>query len=216
MSDWVTLQNALNLTLRPIDAWPGKSRYDREPGPFSAPLKDTLTTLKRELAALIAKNIVLQIAFRESDFRLDGLPRANAIATHPGVILTFDSKHGPLRFYFDRFTKWSNNLRAITMHLEHLRLAGLYGVGMDGQQYKGWQALPESADDDSTFLSAADAAEWVAAKSDVRGDYALPELRTKAYRTAAAILHPDNKQSGSHEMFVRLQQAKSVLEGRPE
>jgi len=213
MSDWVTLKNALGVTLRPIDDWPGKHRHSREKGPFSASLKDTLTTLKRDLSALKAKNIVLQIALREGDFRLDGLPRAGAIATHPGVILAFDSKHGPLRLYFDAFTRWENNLRAIAMHLEHLRLAGLYGVGTDGQQYKGWQALPPPGKDEAAFLTKLEAAEWLTSKSGVSGDYSDPAIVQRAYRVASAKLHPDV--GGSHEGFVRLGKARELLEARP-
>ena len=113
MSDWQTLRDDLKLTLRPIDHWPGKLRFRRERSPFSAPMKDTLAKIKRELSALSAQAIVLEISLRTQDFRLDGLPRAGAIATHPGVILSFRSKYGPLRFAFDRFDKWTENLRAI-------------------------------------------------------------------------------------------------------
>ena len=223
MSDWVTLQNALGLSLRPIDQWPGKPRGDRERSPYSAPFKDTLATLKRELLALQAREIVLQLALREQDFRLDGLPRANAIATHPGIILAFGSRHGPLRLYFDRFTKWDHNLRAVAMHLEHLRLAGLYGVGTDGQQYKGWQALPPPEPDGIT--DAADITDaWAAAQflagqlftSDLDRSNANKVILTNAgmaqdaYRKAAAKLHPDT--GGDHEAFVRLQLAKELLD----
>lgn len=142
MADWVTLKNKLGLTLRPIDQWPGKLTYARATSPYSAKINDTLNVLQRELRELRAKNIVLEIAIREKDLRLDGLPRAGALASHPGIILSFESKHGPLRLPFDGFRNWEHNLRAIAMHLEHLRLAGLYGVGHDGEQYRGWAALP--------------------------------------------------------------------------
>lgn len=111
MSDWVTLKDVLGLTLRPVDVWPGTLRGDRDRSPYSAPLKDTLKVLRRELVALSAKDVVLQIALREQDLRLDGLPRAGAIASHPGVILAFGSRHGALRLFFDRFTRWDHNLR---------------------------------------------------------------------------------------------------------
>ena len=210
MSDWVSLKESLGLSLRPIDNWPGKPRYDREMSPYSAPFKQTLATLKKELSALSAKNIVLQVALRDQDLRLDGLPRAGAIATHPGIILAFDSKHGPLRLYFDRFTKWDQNLRAVALHLEHLRLAGLYGVGTDGQQYRGWQALPANADVDSALKSKMQAAEWLLMHSGVSGNYDRPEVRAEAYRKAQARLHPDA--GGSHEEFLRVAEAKKILE----
>ncbi len=224
MSDWLTLKNALNLTLRPIQDWPGKPHpAGRERGPFTAPMKDTLTTLKRELAALSAKNIVLQIALREQDLRQDGLPRAGAIATHPGIILAFDSRHGPLRLYFDSFTRWENNLRAVAMHLEHLRLAGLYGVGTDGQQYRGWMALPDySSPDISIGAQTPEAAALLIGEaiarhalsneitvSDILRD---PKKRDRAFRIASSLAHPDNSVTGDQEQFLRLQQAKALLD----
>ncbi len=218
MSDWVTLKNTLDISLRPIDQWPGKPRYDRDLGPFSAALKDTLAVLRRELSALSAKNIVLQIALREQDLRQDGLPRAGAIATHPGVILAFDSRHGPLRLYFDRFTKWQNNLRAVAMHLEHLRLAGLYGVGTDGQQYKGWQALPDARGGAGDPAAAAlligellvghPLSETISV-DDIMRD---AEKRNRAYRVASARVHPDNPATGDTERFLQVRQAKELLD----
>lgn len=218
MSDWLTLKNALNLTLRPIQEWPGKPRHDRERGPFSAPMKDTLTVLRRELAALDAKNIVLQIALREQDLRQDGLPRAGAIATHPGIILAFDSRHGPLRLFFDSFTRWEYNLRAVAMHLEHLRLAGLYGVGTDGEQYRGWMALPDAPrealtpDAAALLIGEAIARHPLSSEvtvSDIRHD---PKKRNRAFRVASSIAHPDNAATGDQEQFLRLQRANALLD----
>jgi len=205
MSDWVTLQESLGLKFRPIDTWPGKLTYDRLPSPFSAPLKDTLAKLKRELTALKARDIVLQIAIREQDLRLDGLPRANAIATHPGIMLSFTCPHGPLRLSFDGFNKWQHNLRAIAMHLEHLRMAGLYGVGRAGEQYRGWAALP--APTDGEFSNVMDAAVWLSTVSGVSASGIVTDevLRKQAYRTAASRLHPDI--GGSAEAFRKLQKA---------
>ena len=208
MSDWVSLKDALGLTLRPIDVWPGKPRYDRSLSPFSAPFKDTLAKLKRELSMLNARNIVFQVALREQDFRLDGLPRADARATHPGVILAFTSKHGPLRLIFDGFTKWQDNLRAICLHLENLRHAGLYGVGTDGQQYKGWAALP--APEPDGFATAEEAARWLTEVSGYVVSLPISSVGLDiAYRHAARKLHPDA--GGNHEAFVKLQKAKELL-----
>jgi hypothetical protein len=213
MSDWVTLRDTLGLTLRPSDVWPGKPTVSREAGPFSAPLKDTLAVLKRELSALSAKQIVLQVAFRESDLRLDGLPRAGAIAMHPGVMLAFDSRHGSLRLFFDGFTKWQSNLRAIAMHLEHLRRAGLYGVGRDGQQYAGWTALPAP-----NAPPGVDPRRWAArivaacaggGPSMVEAILERHDARDYYYRMAARHVHPD--QGGDHERFVQLQHAMELL-----
>lgn len=40
-----------------------------------------------------------------------------------------------------------------------------------------------------------------------------PQRRKNAYREAARRLHPDNKATGNHELFVKLQEAMEVLEG---
>lgn len=208
MSDWVTLRDTLGLQLRPIDAWPGRLTGDRQVSPFSAPLKDTLGMLRKELRELRAKDIILQIALRPQDLRLDGLPRAGVNTTHPGVILTFDSKHGTLSLSFDKFRRWEHNLRAIAMHLEHLRMAGLYGVGRSGEQYKGWARLEAPKPAQEGFASPLDAARWLEKIGGYGPAEALltnPALRQKGYREAVRKVHPDV--GGSHEDFVRLQQA---------
>jgi hypothetical protein len=227
MSDWATLRDQLNLTLKSIDTWPGTPTpaWNRERGPFSAGLKDTLSTLRKELNALRATAIVLQIAIRPEKLRLDGLPRAGATAEHPGVILAFDSKRGPLRIWFDRFTRWESNLRAIAMHLEHLRMAGLYGVGEDGQQYRGWTALPpgppvppqRGTQEYSTALYAA-----VRRLQEAAGRESTPENRALAandadearrlIRAAQAATHPDA--GGSDDSFTAIQPAIDTLKER--
>jgi hypothetical protein len=220
VSDWQTLRDKLNLKLRPIDVWPGAVRRQRTASPFSAGLGDTLSTLSKELRALNAATIVLQIAIREGDLRLDGLPRANAIAEHPGIILTFQSKHGPLRLAFDGFPKWQHNLRAIAMHLEHLRLASLYGVGNDGEQYKGWTALPPPPPKPDAMIDfprdPVDAARYLWAvtglgfiSEDVQRALRDPEEARKLVRSAQQKAHPDL--GGKPETFRRVQSAAEIL-----
>jgi hypothetical protein len=55
-------------------------------------------------------------------------------------------------FVSDRFADWQQNLRAIALGLEKLRLVDDYGiVAEEGQQYTGWLKLPEaSAIDEAT------------------------------------------------------------------
>jgi hypothetical protein len=101
-----------------------------------------MALLARELRQLGAKNIVVQAAVTDADIRLDGKLRANAYPEHPGVILTFDSKFGPLSYPCDRFTTYQDNLRAIALALEALRKVDRYGVTKRGEQYTGWKAIP--------------------------------------------------------------------------
>ena len=212
MSDWQAIRDTLGLQIRPIDVWPGK-RHSPVTSPFSAPLKHTLQTLKRELRELRAKNIVLQVAFKPAHLRMDGLPRSGATAEHPGVILSFDCRHGSLRLYADRFTRWDYNLRAIADHLEHLRHAGLYGVGEDGQQYQGWAQLPAGTGGGDPIQDAArliaeyapDEDPAVLAMEIVR----QPNTFVSCYRNAVRHAHPDV--GGSHDEFLRLEQAAELI-----
>jgi hypothetical protein len=41
-----------------------------------------------------------------------------------------------------RCVKWTDNVHAIALTLERLRLADLYGVTSRGEQYAGWKMLP--------------------------------------------------------------------------
>lgn len=136
----------LGVTFRPIDEWPGEPTRGRQRSPFSSRLSDTVSLLARELRALNAKKIIVQVALGENDIRIDGFPKANRSAGHPGVILAFESKHGPLKFAVDRFWGWEENLRAIALGMESLRRVDRYGVTRRGEQYTGWKALPRSTD----------------------------------------------------------------------
>lgn len=151
MTDWPS-----NLTVAPIREWPGALTATRKPAPFktnefdsyrrrSTPLATTLALLDRELRMLHATNTEMLVAIAPADFRLDGKPRAQAKTEHPGVILSFDSKHGHLSYPCDTFTTWQDNLRAIALALEALRKVDRYGVTAHGEQYRGFLALEATA-----------------------------------------------------------------------
>ena len=132
----------MDFTHRPIETWPGPMTAHRVRSPFFASWGSTMKLLERELRFLGAKKVVLQEALLNQDIRLDRKPKANAKAAHPGVILSFDSKHGPLNYPCDRFDSWDDNVRAIALSLEHLRAVDRYGVTRSGEQYRGWARLP--------------------------------------------------------------------------
>jgi hypothetical protein len=136
----------LNVVFRPIDKWPQEFSRHRRRAPFRAQLSATVALLARELRMLNAKRVVLQIAIGESALRHDGLPYADARTEHPGVILAFESKWGPLKYATDEFSSWQENLRAIALAMEALRKVDRYGVSKRGEQYTGWRALPVSTD----------------------------------------------------------------------
>jgi len=191
MSDWSRLSGSRWLRARPLTTWPGREmtpRADRRRSPFSAPFGDTTVLLRRELDHLGARKAVLELAIEERDIRVDGLPRAAARAAHPGVVLSFDTLHGSLRYAVDRFTSWQDNLRAIALGLESLRRVDRYGMSGDGQQYRGWLAL-EAGDSD-----------LVARGRDLIAHHGSVSAAVKA-------THPDT--GGSADDFAAVQAARN-------
>lgn len=128
--------------VRPITLWPHAETRHRRPAAFSAGWSATVDLLEREIGNLGARHAVIQLAVTEEDIRLDGQIRANARPSHPGAIVSFDSRHGPLEYATDVFTHWQDNVRAIALGLEALRKVDRYGIAKRGEQYRGWKALP--------------------------------------------------------------------------
>ncbi len=97
----------LKLKIRPIEGWPGEATRSRKHSPFRSGYKDTLGLLERELNALHARNVVVQLAVRESEIAIDGNLKAYAKPEYPGVILAFEwwkptgksNERGPLGIY---------------------------------------------------------------------------------------------------------------------
>jgi hypothetical protein len=208
----------------PIRAWPGAETEKRRASPFRAAwarpqrwgATSTLDLLNREIKHLTAENVLLQMALEDHEIRLDGRHRANASPRHPGVILTFDSAHGPLSYPCDAFHDWQANVHAIALALEALRKVDRYGITKRGEHYTGWRQLPP-AGGTTASMTARTAAEIVCDLApgwdpDESADDVLcvrPAYRD-AYRDAAREHHPDR--GGSTERFQLLQQARRVLD----
>jgi len=131
----------IQATFRPIDTWPGPRTPYPQRSRFGAPLSQTYELLDRELSKLGARSIVIQLALREDQIRLDGWPRSGVTPEHPGVVLAFESKFGPLKYATDTFDRYGDNLRAIALGLESLRRVDRYGITKRGEQYSGWKQL---------------------------------------------------------------------------
>jgi len=231
----------LDYTVRPIEAWPGKLRdqTERLPSPFKAGWSDTLEVLRREVDHLRGERVVLQIDVRERDVRIDGQLRADARPGHPGVILSFDSLHGPLRFATDLYRNgygadrydsrlgWRGNLRAIALGLEGLRKFDRYGITRGGEQYTGWKQLGSGiAVAAQSTMTPAEAAAVIVDLAGHRfhggdvGDAVEAVLSvleggsaypyTAACRDAARASHPDT--GGTVEQFQAYEEAKGVLD----
>lgn len=199
----------------PIEQWPGKKRqrHQQKCAAFKASYLQTLDKLESELEKLRASNILIQAYFTHAQVRNDGWPKTAAVPSESGVVLSFDSPKGPLSFPCDTYQTYDDNLRAIALSLEALRAVDRYGVTQGNEQYKGWARI-EAPKPGRTWESAEMAARFIADHADgVTTDEVLNirDMRTYAYRRAAAKLHPDNQQTGSHDGFVKLQAALARL-----
>lgn len=195
------------LRFRPLDSWPRERRSSHDRSPFSATWISTVELLERELTQLGASNGVILVDCSELDIRLDGTyPKADARVGYPGVVVAFDSTHGPLKYVADRFRAWQDNVRAIALGLEALRKVDRYGITSRGEQYTGWAALPAGeGSGPSTF---AEAVAFVAEHSGSTEEQVTASPRT-AWLVAAKRLHPD--QGGDADLFRQLQRARELL-----
>ncbi|MGW8935468.1 molecular chaperone DnaJ [Gordonia terrae] len=191
-----------NMTVRPIQSWPGELTSSRRRAPFRASWSDTIELLRRELRAINARDVVLQVAMQEKDFRIDGYPRAQAKAAHPGVILSLQSDVGPLSWPCDTFDVWQDNIRGIALSMEALRKVDRYGVTKRGEQYTGWQQLPAGGGEATSSVEHATTVirEYGGADVDLE----------KAYRRAQFATHPD-RNGDSRVLWNAIEAAAEVL-----
>lgn len=215
---------ALNYQFRPLENWPRRIN-PRKRATFRSTWSDTLKLLERELSKLQAKNIVIQADCTEDDIRNDGMLRANAKIKSPTVILSFQSKFGPLSYPCETYNDWQDNVRAIAKSLEALRSVDRYGVTRRAEQYKGWAKLPgpENTSTDTCwsyqpkqtqpeFTLVSDAADFLANETESHRAFELLKdinLAEDAYRTAVKKHHPDA--GGDPAMFKRATAAIEFL-----
>lgn len=211
---------SLAITFRALTVWPGKPtpRGLRRPSRFDTPWGKTIDLLERELEHLRARNVVIEADCPPSEIRIDGHLRANAKLNGPGVVISFDSAKGPLRFPCDTFTDWQANVRGIALGLEALRAVDRYGVTQHAEQYKGWTALPDKTTEQKTKRQLA--AEWMVQQLFQAGDKCPPtvdkilsddEMRRWVYKQLAVQLHPD-RSSDDGQNFRKLQDYMTAFE----
>lgn len=197
----------------PIQQWPGKPTRSPEKARFTSGYRESLDLLDKELAQVNARNVIVQAYFERHQLRGDGWPYSNARPSQSGLIVSFTSNKGALSFPCDKYTSFDDNLRAIALSLQALRAVDRYGVTQRAEQYQGWAQIEAPKPE---VMTAEDAARFVSVAA-----YGTPrftteivsdtEARKKAYRSAAAMLHPDNQDSGHAELFKQLQEAMAVL-----
>lgn len=201
----------IEYIFRPIDKWPReltkkRSRYSR----FDTSFDRNVRQLAAEVEKAGGRRVVIQLALEFGQIRRDGLPYSDAKPKHPGVIVSFDGKHGPVKMPCDAFEDWRDNLRAITLTLEHLRGIDRYGVSTHGEQYRGWTALPPAPGTEPE-MTATEAAEFLASQTFIGAQWILDtrDAFDQAYRNVAKKLHPDV--GGDEELFKKLQKAAALI-----
>lgn len=204
---------SVSITFRSISTWPDKSTpaIQRKRSPFQATWAKTIDLLEDELGRVDAKNVVIEVDCDPSEIRIDGHLRANAKLRGSGVVVSFDSPKGALRFPCDRFDDWKANVRGIALSLQALRTVDRYGVTQLAEQYKGWTALPDTRNEQKSKQQAA--AEWMVQRLHANTVGVVPSVqeiignedcRRSAYKTLAAMMHPD-KTGGDDTYFRELQ-----------
>ena len=185
---------------------PGRFVNGKWVGQTPMPLSQTVEDLGRELRALRAKDAELLVVLEPSQFRIDGKPRANVTPEHPGVIPSFDMPGiGRVSYPCDKYTRWEDNLRAIVLALEALRLVDRHGVTRRGEQYRGFLALEATAAP-AGFATTEEAISFLLKVSDLHG--AEVDI-SRALRIAQRNTHPDH--GGDAAIFQRVSLAEAKL-----
>lgn len=203
----------MQYQFRPIHEWPGPKTAVRKKSPFDVSWNRTLQDLDRELRHLGAEGLIIQAACRDQDIRLDGMLRSDAKLSWPGVILSFDSKHGPMSYPCDTYVDFTANVRAISLTLTALRAVARYGASQRNEQYKGWARLeaPRAQPNINTAQWAMNTICSIVGVGELNLSTNPPRTSVEdLYRRAVFATHPD--QGGNPEDFRKVQEAKSVLD----
>lgn len=200
----------------PLAKWP------QEPTPsakrqsrwsFRNDYSDTLDILRGELSKLGSDEVLIEGFWLPGDIRQDGQPRKNARPpVSPGVVVSFDSIHGGMRYLTDVYELWEHNVRAVALGLGALRAVNRYGISHRAEQYRGFAALGAANGTPMAFTSATSAeAKLVNLVQQMAGDDSdVHTLDARSlYRRALKVAHPD--QGGSRELLDAVRDAGQAL-----
>lgn len=224
------------LVFRPLLRWTDPVTEHKVDSPFKAGWAATTELLRREVDMLTDTDheCVIEVDTAPGNIRNDGGMRGDAKVLTDGVVVSFDSRFGPLRYATDTFRRaswqssrmpgWQCNVRAIALALEALRRVDRYGVTRRGEQYTGWAALGSgipmpapkmTVDEAARLLHDAAAPDSLEVPYTALIGFGNERVVKLAYRAAAKLCHPDNG-TGDDEMFKRVTEARDLLlGGRP-
>lgn len=207
------------IVFRPLPAW--TDHVSKPIGhPFRASWLATTNLLEREVEQLNGRfasvEVVLQVQASDYYMRKDGGIKADAKVTGDGVVVSFDSIHGPLRYACDSFSGsswrglagWQANVRAIALTLEALRKVDRYGSSHRGEQYTGFAALPSG--EPVEYPMTIERARLILSGYDDDTDPGRTVSWQSLYRRAALATHPDR--GGDPAEFARVQAAYELLD----
>ena len=178
------------IPVRPLTHWPGPRTNARVRSRFDSSWSSTRGLLDHELRQLGAQRPVMHLDVTESEIRRDGQVRANSRPRSPAVRLLFDLPDGTMALGCDKFTDWQDNVRAIALGLQALRLVDRYGISQAGEQYKGYLQLEAPG---------ADALLVLARMADMPLEHAR-DHPGEAWKKARAAAHPD-RHGGDHTQW---------------
>jgi hypothetical protein len=142
----------MDVLFRAMSRWPHANTRDRRSRlTFKTSFDGTMSDLRYELGLLGASAVLIGLVADESDVRRDGMLRANAQVSHPGVELSFEMKVAgrPTRLVYatDVCELWTHNVRSIALGLAALRAVDRYGITRRGEQYTGFMAITAGGPD---------------------------------------------------------------------
>lgn len=200
------------VEFRPMRTWPGAvtpSHLRRSRHQFKVSSGATLAELETELGRIRAKDAYLEVDVKSPrDIRQDGRLRADAGVNTPGVVLYFTHPAaGDLRFACDTYEVWHHNVRAILLTLEALRSIDRYGAVRDGEQFKGFRALPSAT---GLTMGSTAALRIFEEASGLRTEPRTPEHLAHVYRVARSASHPD-RTGGDRTQWDQVEAAARAL-----
>lgn len=220
---------SIEITFRPLlSRWPKPEtpRRERRRGEwdFAKGVKSWIDHLTRELDALKVREALVEIDAAPASFKKWGGVFADAHASSPRVMLTFDLPEiGPVVYACDSYSAWEWNLHAIGLTLERLRLVASYGATTGHQQYQGFKRLPGAGESSvEREMSPQEAASllvgldpsWAKFDGAVRRSVednllASADVARGVVLSAVKVTHPDA--GGSAEAFAGVQRARAAL-----